>query len=113
MGLFGVALAAMALPFGPWWPMVSLVVISLTTPAFNVMIDVAVARRVPQAMLGRMDAVFGFPSRALAPFGPVLGGLLASALGGAASLVLIGGLLVLAALGCAAGADLRRLTIDR
>lgn len=108
--LFGVSIAAMALPFGPWWPMGPLVLFSLATPTFNVVMDVVVTRMVPEGMLGRIDAVLAVAGFGLAPLGPVVGGALAAALGGAGALVLIGGLLLATAAGAALSQDLRRFT---
>ncbi len=110
VALVGIALAAMALPLGWWWPMVPLVVIALSTPAINVVMNVVLARLTPDDMLGRMDAVITVGSRGLAPLGPVLGGALATALGGAASLVLLGALLLLTAAVAATSRDLRGFT---
>jgi hypothetical protein len=101
---------AMALPFGPWWPMAPLMLFSLSTPAFNVVMNVVVTRMVPEAMLGRVDAALGAVGFGLAPLGPVVGGALAAAVGGAGSLVLIGGLLLLTAAGAALSGELRRFT---
>jgi predicted MFS family arabinose efflux permease len=50
--IFGAALAAMALPLGRWWPMVPLALITLSTPAVNVVLNVVLARLTPAAMLG-------------------------------------------------------------
>ncbi|MFD1529352.1 MFS transporter [Pseudonocardia aurantiaca] len=110
VALFGIALSAMALPLGWWWPMVPLVLIALSTPAINVVMNVVLARLTPDDMLGRMDAVLTVGSRGLAPLGPVLGGALATALGGAASLVLLGALLLLTAAVAATSRDLRGFT---
>jgi MFS family permease len=110
IAIFGGALAAMALPLGPWWPMVPLVLISLSTPALNVVMNVVIARMVPERMLGRMDAALGVASKGLQPLGPVLGGALAAVLGGAGALVVIGGLLLLTAAGAAVSRELRRFT---
>ncbi|GAA3601338.1 MFS transporter [Nonomuraea rosea] len=108
--VFGLSIAAMALPFGPWWPMVPLMLFSVTTPAFNVVIDVVITRLVPESMLGRVDAALSTVGFGLAPLGPVVGGALAAALGGAASLVVIGGLLLLTSAGAALSGELRRFT---
>jgi hypothetical protein len=64
----------------------------------------------PEGMLGRTDAVLTVMGRGLAPLGPVLGGTLAALLGGAGSLVLIGGLLLLTAAGASISRELRRFT---
>jgi predicted MFS family arabinose efflux permease len=108
--IFGLSIMAMALPFGPWWPMAPLMLFSLSTPAFNVVMNVVVTRMVPEAMLGRVDAALGTVGFGLAPLGPVVGGALAAAVGGAGSLVLIGGLLLLTAAGAALSGELRRFT---
>lgn len=110
IALFGVALAAMSLPLGPWWPMVPLVLVSSSTPAINVVLAVVVVRMVPEVMLGRMDAALGMTNMGLAPFGPVLGGALAAVLGGAGALVVLGGLLLLTAACAALSRELRGFT---
>ncbi|MEU8397677.1 MFS transporter [Nonomuraea sp. NPDC048892] len=108
--IFGAALAATALPWGAWWPMVPLVFITLSTPSLNVVLNVVIARMVPDEMLGRMGAVLSMGGMALKPFGPVLGGTLTAALGGAAALVVLGGLLGATAAAAAASRELRRFT---
>ncbi|MFI6736575.1 MFS transporter [Nonomuraea sp. NPDC050451] len=108
--VFGASIVAMALPFGPWWPMGPLVLFSLTMPAFNVVTSVVIARLAPEEMLGRVDAVLTAAGFGLSPLGPVLGGALAAALGGAGSIVLIGGLMLLTAAGAALSGDLRRFS---
>lgn len=111
VALFGTAVAAMALPIGPWWPMVPLMVISLSTPSINVVMN-AVARLVPEHMLGRMDGSLTTVARGLAPLGPVLGGALTAALGAAGTLVVLGTALVLTAAGAATSPELRPFTPD-
>ncbi|MEU8358080.1 MFS transporter [Nonomuraea sp. NPDC048882] len=108
--IFGAALAATALPWGAWWPMVPLVFITLSTPSLDVVLNVVIARMVPDEMLGRMGAVLSMGGMALKPFGPVLGGTLTAALGGAAALVVLGGLLGATAAAAAASRELRRFT---
>ncbi|MEV3978051.1 MFS transporter [Nonomuraea sp. NPDC049758] len=108
--IFGAALAATALPWGAWWPMVPLVFITLSTPSLNVVLNVVIARMVPEEMLGRMGAVLSMGSMALKPFGPVLGGALAAASGGAAALVILGGLIGMTAVIAALSRELRGFT---
>ncbi|MGW5157027.1 hypothetical protein ACWEPN_16290 [Nonomuraea wenchangensis] len=108
--VFGAALAATALPWGAWWPMVPLVFITLSTPSLNVVLNVVIARMVPEAMLGRTGAVLSMSGMALKPLGPVLGGAMAAALGGAATLVVLGGLLGLTAAVAALSPHLRHFT---
>ncbi|MBG0819401.1 MFS transporter [Planomonospora sp. ID91781] len=110
VAVFGAALAATALPWGAWWPMVPLVFVTLSTPSLNVVMNVAVARMVPEEMLGRMGAVLSTGGMALKPLGPVLGGALAAALGGAAALVVLGGLLGLTAAAAVLSPELRGFT---
>lgn len=110
VAVFGAAVAATALPWGRWWPMVPLVFITLSTPSLNVVLNVVIARMVPETMLGRMGAVLSMSGMALKPLGPVLGGTLAAALGGAAALVVLGGLLGLAAAVAALSPQLRHFT---
>ncbi|GAA2212841.1 MFS transporter [Nonomuraea monospora] len=110
VAVFGVALAATALPWGVWWPMAPLVFITLSTPSLNVVMNVVVARMVPEGMLGRMGAVLSMGGMALKPLGPVLGGVLAAVLGGAWAVVALGGLLVLVAAVAALSPQLRGFT---
>ncbi|GAT70185.1 MFS transporter [Planomonospora sphaerica] len=110
VAVFGVALAATALPWGTWWPMVPLAFITLSTPSLNVVMNVVIARMVPEEMLGRMGAVLSTGGMALKPLGPVLGGALAAALGGAAALVVLGGLLGLTAAAAVLSPELRGFT---
>ncbi|WP_346103252.1 hypothetical protein [Nonomuraea maheshkhaliensis] len=84
--------------------------ITLSTPSLNVVLNVVIARMVPDEMLGRMGAVLSMGGTALKPFGPVLGGTLAAALGGAAALVVLGGLLGATAAAAALSRELRRFT---
>lgn len=110
--VFGASVAAMALPLGPWWPIVPLVVLSLSTPSINVVMDAVTARLVPQDMLGRMQSVLHTVARGLAPLGPVAGGALAAGLGAAGALLVVGGALLLAAALAAATGELRRFVED-
>ncbi|GAB2500403.1 hypothetical protein GCM10027187_75710 [Streptosporangium sandarakinum] len=90
--------------------MIPLMFITLSTPSLNVVMDVVVTRMVPEAMLGRMGAVLSMGGMALKPLGPILGGALAAALGGAAALIVLGGLLGLTAAVAALSPQLRRFT---
>ncbi|WP_433558701.1 MFS transporter [Pseudonocardia xinjiangensis] len=110
VAVFGTAVAAMALPFGPWWPMVPLIVIALSTPSINVVVSAVNAQLVPEDMLGRMNGSLTTVARGLAPLGPVLGGALAATLGAAGTLVVLGAALVLTAAGAATSPELRRFT---
>jgi hypothetical protein len=100
----------MALPWGPWWPLVPLVVINLSTPSINVVLGAVTDRLVPEHMLGRMNGVFLVVARGLAPLGPVLGGALAAGVGAAAALVVVGAVLLVTAAVAGANRDLRRFT---
>ncbi|MET8866012.1 hypothetical protein ABZW11_24000 [Nonomuraea sp. NPDC004580] len=84
--------------------------ITLSTPSLNVVLNVMIARLVPEAMLGRMGAVLSMGGMGLKPLGPVLGGALAAALGGAGALLVLGGLLCLTAAVAALSPELRRFT---
>jgi predicted MFS family arabinose efflux permease len=110
VAVFGAAVAAMALPLGPWWPIVPLAVVTLVTPSINVVVNAVTARMVPQDMQGRTESVLVLVARGLAPLGPVLGGALAAGLGAAGALVLVGGALLSAAAVAAATGELRRFT---
>lgn len=110
VSIFGAALAAMALPLGPWWPMIPLMLITLSTPSLNVVMSVAITRLVPEGMLGRIDAVLTVTNMGLKPLAPVLGGTLATLLGGAPSLILLGVFLLLTAATAALSHELRHFT---
>nr|BFE82898.1 hypothetical protein GCM10020093_054990 [Planobispora longispora] len=90
--------------------MIPLAFITLTTPSLNVVLNVVIARMVPEGMLGRMGAVLNMGGTGLKPLGPALGGALAAALGGAAALVVLGGLLGLTAALAALSRELRGFT---
>lgn len=87
-----------------------LILFSLGTPAFNVVISVVITRMTPETMLGRVDAVLSTAGFGLAPLGPVLGGALAGVLGGAPSVAVIGGALLLTGVIAGLNGDLRRFT---
>jgi hypothetical protein len=106
--IFGGAVLAMALPWGPWWPVVPLVALNLSTPSINVVLGALNDRLIPEHMLGRMSAVFLVVARGLAPLGPVLGGALAAGLGAAGALVVDGLILLAVALVAGASRDLRQ-----
>ncbi|NYF38219.1 hypothetical protein HDA43_000378 [Streptosporangium sandarakinum] len=53
--VFGAALAATALPWGAWWPMIPLMFITLSTPSLNVVMSVVVAR-ISRVRRGRPSA---------------------------------------------------------
>ncbi|WP_240507057.1 MFS transporter [Thermoactinospora rubra] len=108
--LLGLAYAAMALPFGPWWPFVPMLLVSLVTPTLNVVMNVVLTRVVPDHMLGRMDALLGLAGTGLTPLGPVIGGALAATLGGAGTLVLVGALLLAMSATTAASREVRHFT---
>jgi MFS family permease len=104
--IFGVSNLAMALPFGAWWPFVPLMFTAIATPMLNVSVSAVLTAMVPDDLMGRMDAVLNFTTRALTPLAPVLGAFAADVIGGAAALVAFGALILLTAL-IAAFTDLR------
>lgn len=106
----GVAFATMPLPFGPWWPMIPLILLSLLPPAANVVISVAVTRLVPENMLGRVQAALILTAMGLTPLGPIMGGALASWLGGSGSILLLAGLALLTAALFCTSHELRTFT---
>lgn len=108
VALFGASVLAMALPWGPWWPVVPLVVLNLSTPSINVVLGAVNDRMVPAHMLGRMTGVFQVVARGLAPLGPVLGGALAAVFGAPLTLVAVGVILLLTAAVAGASRDLRQ-----
>lgn len=110
LGIFGAALMTMALPFGAWWPLVPLVCISLSTPSINVVMNVVLSKLVPEQMLGRMEAVLTVMQMGFAPLGPVLGGALAAAAGGADALLVIGGALLAVCVVASMNRELREFT---
>ncbi|HEX6340420.1 MFS transporter [Umezawaea sp.] len=110
--LFGACNAAMVLPIAAWWPMIPLLITSLTTPTLNVVMNVAISRLVPEAMLGRLDALLTVVGMGLSPLAPVLGGVLAAELGGAVAVLVLGVGFLLTALVAAASRDLREFTDD-
>ncbi|WP_433496847.1 MFS transporter [Sphaerimonospora sp. CA-214678] len=91
VGLFALAVCAIALPLGPYWPVVPLFSAMVATPAANVVLRVLVATLVPEAMMGRMTSLITVASMGLAPLGPLLGGVLAEYVGSAGALLLLGG----------------------
>lgn len=96
--VFGVSNLAMALPFGAWWPFVPLMVTAIATPLLNVSVNAMFTAMVPDDLMGRMDAVLTFASRALTPLAPVLGAFAADLVGGAVALLAFGALMLLMAL---------------
>lgn len=91
VGLFALAVCAIALPLGPYWPVVPLFSAMVATPAANVVLRVLVATLVPEAMMGRMTSLITVASMGLAPLGPLLGGVLAEYVGSTGALLLLGG----------------------
>ncbi|MFI6480351.1 MFS transporter [Nonomuraea sp. NPDC050663] len=110
VAVFGACLVVMALPFGPWWPLLPLMVLSVATPALNVVLSVVTTRLVPEDMIGRVSSVLGVLGRGLAPIGPVLGGTLAGVLGGATSVALIGVVILVTAVVAISSRALRGFT---
>lgn len=104
--VFGVSNLAMALPFGAWWPFVPLMVTAIATPLLNVSVNAVFTAMVPDDLMGRMDAVLTFASRALTPLAPVLGAFAADVVGGAVALLASGALMLTMAL-AAVFTDLR------
>ena len=105
--IFGLCLIAAALPLAPWWPAIPIILLSLTTPALNVASQAITAQLVPPHMLGRMGALMTVASFGLAPFGPLLGGILASRIGGGPTLACVGAALIATALAGLSSRSLR------
>ncbi|PZR53462.1 MFS transporter [Xylanimonas oleitrophica] len=98
-GVFGAAMCASTLPFGVYWPAVTLFLGMVTVPALNVVLKVLVARTVPEVMMGRVVAALSMVSLGLEPLSPLIGGALAEVAGGASALLVLGGVLVVASVG--------------
>lgn len=96
--VFGICMAAAALPLTAWWPIIPIVTFSVIIPSLNVANQAIIAYLVPPDMLGRLGALLTFTSFGLAPIGPFLGGVLSGAIGGGPTLLWVGiGLLITAA----------------
>jgi predicted MFS family arabinose efflux permease len=95
--IFGTSNLAMALPFGAWWPFVPLMVTAIATPLLNISVGAIFTAMVPEDLMGRMDAVLTFATRALTPLAPVLGAFAADLVGGAVALLVFGALILLTA----------------
>jgi MFS family permease len=106
--LLGLCLGLAALPLAPWWPFFPILAFSLVTPALNVASGAVTAQLVPADMLGRVGALLTVTGGALAPLGPLLGGVLAGSLGGDWALAIAGAGFVLTALLGALSPTLRR-----
>lgn len=104
----GLCLMLAALPIAPWWPFFPILAFSLVTPALNVASGAVTAQLVPADMLGRIGALLSLTGKALAPLGPLVGGVLAGGLGGGWALGLAGLGFVLTALIAALSSTLRR-----
>ncbi|GLW05833.1 MFS transporter [Microtetraspora sp. NBRC 13810] len=97
--LMGGSYCLIPLPFGTPWPMVPIIVSCLASPALNVALMALMGNLVPSAMMGRMMSVVALTFQGFSPLGPVIGGFLAGALGGAGALVACGvSLLVITAI---------------
>lgn len=91
--ILAVLTAALAIPFGRYWPGVVSALAALAIPAVNVALGTIVFTTTPPAMQGRISALLGMATMAAASAAPVLGGALAGRLGPATSLLALGGLL--------------------
>lgn len=98
LAVFGASNLAMALPFGAWWPFVPLMITSIATPLINISANAVFTTLVPDDLMGRMDAVLTFATRALTPLAPVLGAFAADLVGGAVALLTFGALILVMAL---------------
>ncbi|SDP98343.1 MFS transporter [Lentzea jiangxiensis] len=104
--LFGTCNVAMVLPFGAWWPFVPLMLTAIGTPLLNVSVNSVFTAMVPDELMGRMDAVLTFFTRAVTPAAPVLGAFVAGVAGAGVALALFGALILVTAV-VAAFTDLR------
>lgn len=110
--VFGVCMAAAALPLADWWPIIPIVTFSLMVPSLNVTISTITAQLVPADMLGRIGALLGFTAYGLQPIGPLLGGILSGAIGGGPTLLCVGIGLVITAAAAASSRTLRTFRAD-
>lgn len=103
--VMGLCYCLVPLPLGTLWPIVPIVVSCLASPALNVALMALIGHIVPSNMMGRMSSMLNVTFKGLAPVGPLLGGLLAGALGGSGAMIACGGsLLVLTAIASASPA---------
>lgn len=110
--VLGLCLTLAALPLAPWWPFVPILAFSLVTPALNVASGAVTAQLVPADMLGRIGALLTVTGAGLAPFGPLVAGVLAGRLGGGWALVIAGGGFVLTGAVGALSPTLRRFRAE-
>lgn len=110
--IFGACLCLATLPLGDLWPMVPIFLFSITTPFLNVASATIVAQLVPHDMLGRVGALLTVSGYLLAPLGPVLGGGIATAIGGSGALLVVGALLTITGIVAIGSRRLRELTAE-
>jgi MFS family permease len=101
-------LAAIAVPFGPWWVASLLFVEYLTVPALRVLVDVLVLRRTPDEMRGRVVAAIMTLIGLGMPVGAAVTGLLLQALTAQTAVLILAGAQLVGVLYCATMRDLWR-----
>lgn len=110
-GMFGLMMLAMTIPLGPWWPIVPLMAGMLAVPIVNVVIVTLVSILVPEQMLGRLSALLNAISTGISPLGPLIGGIVSQAVGGAQTLLISGTLLTVISAAAALSRPLRSLSV--
>jgi MFS family permease len=109
--VMGLSYCLIPLPVGTYWPMVPIIVSCLAAPALNVAIMALLGNIVPSDMMGRMSSLMRLAFQGFTPLGPILGGVLAAALGGGGALVVCGVALLLLTLIGSASPALRNLRV--
>ncbi|GAB3921345.1 MFS transporter [Microlunatus endophyticus] len=110
--VFGICMAAAALPLADWWPIIPIVIFSLIIPSLNITLATITAQLVPPEMLGRLGSLLGFTAYGLQPLGPLLGGVLSQMIGGGPTLLCVGIGLLLTAGAAASSRSLRTFRSD-
>jgi MFS family permease len=101
-------LAALSLPYGPWWVAAILFVANLGLPALQVLVDVLILRKVPAEQRGRtIGAVMTLFTLGM-PLGTAYGGLLLQYLSPRAAVLALAATLAVAVAYCAAKPELRQ-----
>jgi MFS family permease len=91
-----VLIAALALPFGPWWLATALFLIGLGGPSMRVLVDILIFQQVPDEQRGRTITGFMTVLGAGASLGMVSSGLLLEFLSATAAILTLAGVLAVA-----------------